>query len=74
MTRPWNNQLEKKNLSNSVSANHRAKLKDNEKNDKYLDLAGELKTLWNMKVSMTPIVIGALGIVTKWLMQELENL
>ena len=29
--------------------------------DKYLDLARELKKLWNMKVKVTPIVVGALG-------------
>ena len=29
--------------------------------DKYLDLARELRKLWNMSVTMVPIVIGALG-------------
>ena len=29
--------------------------------DKYLDLARELKKLWNMKGMFIPIVIGALG-------------
>ena len=34
-----------------VPANHRIKLKESEKRDKYLDLARELKkNLWNMKV------------------------
>ncbi len=32
--------------------------------DKYLDLARELKKLWNMKVTIIPIVIGAFGTVT----------
>ena len=41
------------------------KLKECEKNDKYLDLARELKKLWNMKVTIVPIVIGAFGIITK---------
>ena len=40
-------------------------LKESEKRDKYLDLARELKKLWNMKVTAIPIVIGALGTVTK---------
>ena len=35
-----------------------------EKKDKYLVLARELKKLWNMKVTLVPIVIGAFGIVT----------
>ena len=31
---------------------------------KYVDLARELKKLWNMKVTIVPIVIGALGTIT----------
>ena len=34
----------------AVSADHRIKLKECEKRDKYLDLSRELKKLWNMKV------------------------
>ena len=45
----------------AVSADHRVKLKESEKRDKYQDLARELKRLWNMKVTVIPIVIGALG-------------
>ena len=48
-----------------VPANHRVKLKESKKKDKYLDLARELKELWNMKVMIIPIVIGALGTVTE---------
>ena len=50
---------------------HRINLKENEKKDKYLDLAIELKKLWNMKVTIVPIVIGVLGTITKGL-EELE--
>ena len=35
------------------------------KRDKYIDLARELKKLWNMKVTVIPIVIGALGTIPK---------
>ena len=49
-------------------------LKESEKKDKYLDLASELKKLWNMKVTIVPIVIGALGTVTKGLLKGLEDL
>ena len=45
----------------AVPADHRINLKESEKKDKYLDLATELKKLWNMKVTIVPIVIGALG-------------
>ena len=58
----------------AVLADHRMKLKEGEKKDKYLNFARELKKLWNMKVTVIPIVIGALGTVTKGLVQELENL
>ena len=51
-----------------VSADHRIKLKECEKKDKYLDLARELKKLWNMNVTIIPIVIGAFGTVTKELL------
>ena len=33
--------------------------------DKYLDLARELNKLWNMKVKVIPIVVGALETVQK---------
>ena len=43
----------------TIPADHRIKLKESEKKDKYLDLARELKKLWNMQVTILPIVIGA---------------
>ena len=49
----------------AVPADHRIKLKECEKRDKYLDLARELKKLWKMKMTIIPIVIGAFGTVTK---------
>ena len=58
----------------TVPADHRVKLKENEKKDKYLDLARELKKLWNIKVTFILIVIVALGTVTKGLKKELEDL
>ena len=47
----------------AVPADHKVKLKESEKRDKYLDFARELKKLWNMKDIVIPIVIGALGTV-----------
>ena len=58
----------------AVPADHRINLKESEKKDKYLDLARELKKMWNMKVTIVPIVIGALGTVTKGLLKGLEDL
>ena len=51
----------------AVLANNRIELKEGEK-DKYFDLARELKKLWNMKVTIITIVIGAFGTVTKGLL------
>ena len=49
-------------------------LKENEKSDKYFDLGRELKKLRNMKVTIIPIVVNVLGIITKGLVQGLEDL
>ena len=76
-TRPTNNQQKKRNckiVDFAVRADHRIKLKECEKKDKYLDLARELKKLWNMKVTIIPIVIGAFGTLTKALLKGLEHL
>ena len=37
------------------------KIKESKKRDNYLDLPRELKKLWNLKVSVIPIVIGPFG-------------
>ena len=63
----------------SVPADHRMMLKECEKKDKYLDLARESKKLWNLKVTIISIVIGAfvtkrLTKVTKGLLKVLEDL
>ena len=58
----------------AVPADHGAKLKESEKKDKYGDLAGKLKKLWNMKLTVIPTVIGAIDAVSKGLIQELEDL
>ena len=78
-TWPYNNQQKKKKrickiVDFAVPADHRINLKESEKKDKYLDLARELKKLWNMKVTIAPIVIGALGTITKWWLKGLGDL
>ena len=49
-------------------------LKESGKKDKYLDIAREYKRLWNMEVTVIPIVIGALGTVTKGLVYKIMML
>ena len=75
-TRPSNNQQKKscRIVDFVVPANHRVKLTESEKKEKYVDFTKELKKLWNMKVTVIPIVISALGTVTKRLVQGLEDL
>ena len=42
--------------------------------DNYLNLARVLKKMLNMTVAVVPIVVGALGTVTKSLVKGLEDL
>ena len=58
----------------AIVANLRVKLKESEKENKYLDLTRERKKLWNIKVMFIPIIIGALGTVTKGLIKRWEDL
>ena len=58
----------------AVPADHRIKLKECKKKDKYLDITRELKKLWNIKVTIVPIVIGVFGTITKGLLKGLEDL
>ena len=77
-TSPNNYQQKKKRTGKIVDfaapVDHWIKLKENEKKYKYLDFARELKKIWNVKVTIIPIVIGAFGTVTKGLLKRLEDL
>ena len=85
-TRPSNNHQKKKKKKEikekrickivdfAVTADHRIKLKECEKKDKYLDFDRELKKLLNMKLTIVPIVICAFGTITKRLFKGLEDL
>ena len=58
-------------------ADHRIKLRECEKKKKkvkYLNLARKLKKLWNMQMTIIPIVIGMFGTVTKGLLKGLKDL
>ena len=48
----------------AIPAYHRVKTKENEKIDKYLYLARILTKLRYMRITVIPIIIGALGTVT----------
>ena len=75
-TRPYSTQPKKMNLQNCglcCPADYRIKLKECEKKEKYLDLARELKKLWNMKVTIIPIVTWTFGTVTKGLLKGIRE-
>ena len=48
-----------------VPADHRVKIKEEEKRDKYLNLAREQQKLCNIRVTGVALVIDVLGTVTK---------
>ena len=75
-TRPSDSWLERayQIVDFAVPVDHRVKIKESEKRDKYLDLARQLKKLWNMKVMVIPVVIGVLGMISKGLVKGLKEL
>ena len=75
----WNTLMNNNNnnckiVNFAVLADHRIKLKECEKKDKDHGLARVLKKLWNMQVTIIPIVIGPFGRVTKGLLKGLKEL
>ena len=58
----------------AVPYDSRVEQKELEKKEKYQDLARELKKIWNMKATVTPMVIGALGAIPKKLKKGLQDL
>ena len=58
----------------AVPGDNIGKIKENERREKFVGLAKELRKLWGMKMTVLPIVIGALGMVSKSLEKELDEL
>lgn len=48
----------------AVPGDVRTKMKEEEKIDKYQDLAREISRLWGMSTTVVPIIIGDLGTIT----------
>ena len=58
----------------AIPVDYRIKLKESEKKDKYQNFAWNLTKLWDLKLTIIPIVIGAFDTATKGLVQGLEDL
>ena len=59
----------------AVRTDHCEKIKENEKNDKYVDLPRKLKKqLWNMRLIVMPVVTESIELSPKVLVRELEKL
>ena len=56
------------------SASLWVKMKESKNRENYLDLAGELRKLRNMRVTVIPSGIGALGTISKVLSKRQEKL
>ena len=48
--------------------------KEEEKIEKYRDLAGEVAKLWNVRVKIIPVVIGALGTIPNDLEERINEM
>ena len=57
----------------TVPGDRTVKIKENEKRDKFLDLALELRRLWNIKGTVIPIVTDALQTISKILLKQMEE-
>ena len=58
----------------AVPGDSRVASKENEKVQKYQDLARELRKLWQVKVKVVPVVVGALGTIAKALEKHLKEI
>ena len=58
----------------AVLTDPRVEIKESEKKDEYQELAIDLKKLWNMKVTVIPIVTGVLGTISEGLVKGQEHI
>ena len=58
----------------AVPGDSRVASKENEKVQKYQDLSRELRKLWQVKVKVAPVIVGALGTIPKALEKHLKKI
>ena len=61
------------NIDSAIPADHRIEIYQQRKIENNQDLKRELQKLWNLKTSIVPIVIGALGTIPKSLEKRLNE-
>ena len=57
----------------AIPMNHHVKEKEEEKIDRYMDLAAEVRRQFRVKIVIVPIVLGAMGTVPAKLSKSLEK-
>ena len=57
-----------------VPTDHRMKIKDRKRRDKYLDFVRVIKKLWNMKLKVIVFILGALGTIPKSIDKSLREM
>ena len=70
----WCKTLRSQIINFAIPCNTRVDDKEVVKIEKYLDLAGELKKVWNMKNIVIPLVVVALDTPAKELMKRLKTI
>ena len=58
----------------AIPVDHHVKEKDEEKIDKYMDLAAKIRRQFRVKTVIVPILLGALGTIPAKLPESLEKL
>ena len=57
----------------SIPCDKNVSTKEMEKKNKYKDLEIEIQRMWKMKTVVIPVVIGALGTITKGMENNISN-
>ena len=58
----------------AVPGHSRIEEKEKDNIEKYQDLGRELQKIWNMKVKITPLVVGSLGAIPKQFSNRLKQI
>ena len=57
----------------SIPSDRNIALKEIEKKSKYKDLELEIQRMWQMKIEVIPVVVGALGTIKKGMVENIKR-